>query len=346
MKCLSLFSGLLLAASQLPQLVIAESTTPPEAPDLEVSDYVRFQEGAERDSLQTAVTRFTKEGMTVDLVAVVHLGDSDYFENLNRLLATYDRVLYEMVGGAYSPESESAGSGVAESDEMTGIRQLQTMAKSFLGLEFQLDGIDYTAENFVHADVEWDGLDSLMSARNQSFSEIFTRAMALSSEGNLAGIPGGEAGMNAMFTGLLRAVTTGDSNGLKRILAPLLSEAEVFITQLEGDDGTVLVTERNKLVMQRLAEEQGQHGPGNYAIFYGAGHMPDLEERLLALGYVQEETAWADAWLMEPSGAEDSASDPVTEPGDFLLNLLEQNPEIINSLQKMGEMLEGLQTPE
>lgn len=349
MKSLFLsFGVLLLAAQSFGQDASGDSPRAPAGHDENgASDYIRFEEGPESDVLQTAVTRFIKNGTTVDLVGVVHLADAEYFQNLNQLLATYDLVLYEMVGGAYAPEvSESNETAPLVGDEMAAIRQLQTMAKSFLGLEFQLDGIDYTAKNFIHADVSHEGLDDLMQARNQNLSEIFTRAMTLSQQGNIAGLPSTEAGMNQIFGSLLNAVATGNSNELKRLIAPFLSEAESFIAKLEGEDGTVLVTERNKVVMKKLAQVQSRKGPGTYAVFYGAGHMPDLEERLLALGYIKEETAWADAWLIEHSTDESSGALPQAAPGDFFLNLLQDNPEFIESLQKMGEMLEQIQVPE
>ncbi|MEM7600915.1 MAG: hypothetical protein AAF357_05820, partial [Verrucomicrobiota bacterium] len=201
------------------------------------------------------------------------------------------------------------------------------------------------AKNFVHADVEWDGLSGLMEARNQNFTEIFSRAMALSNEGGIAGFPDSEAGMSLMLGSLISAVTTGNSTELKRLIAPFLSEAETFITQLEGDDGTVLVTERNKLVMEHLTRELKARDEGRFAIFYGAGHMPDLENRLLSLGFVKGETQWADAWSMEHGAASGGTANPA-EPGDFFLRLLEDNPEIIGTLQKMGEMLEQVQPPE
>lgn len=335
MKRLTLALGLIFFLSP----GFGQTTAAP--PVEEVSDHVRYLEGPDKDLLQTAVTRFEKGGRIVDLVAVVHLADKAYFENLNQLLATYDVVLYEMVGGAFTPQK--ATELPTDSDEMAGIRQLQTMAKSFLGLEFQLEGIDYSSPNFVHADVEWDTMNGLMEAKNQNFSEIFTRAMALSEKGSIAGLPDSEAGMSLMLGSLLTAVTTGNSTELKRVIAPFLSEAEAFITQLEGEDGTVLVTERNKLVMSKLAEEQSARGAGKYAIFYGAGHMPDLENRLIAEGYVKKETTWADAWSME-NGADGAAASPAVAPGDFFLNLLEENPEILDTIQKMGEMLEQVQS--
>lgn len=51
------------------------------------------------------------------------------------------------------------------------------MASSFLGLEFQLDSIDYEAKNFIHADVDWKQYNELMTAKSQSFATLFTRAM-------------------------------------------------------------------------------------------------------------------------------------------------------------------------
>jgi hypothetical protein len=138
---------------------------------------------------------------------------------------------------------------------------------------------------------------------------------------------------------MLSAVLTGDSAGLKRSVAPLLSEAETFITRLEAKDGTVLVSERNRLVMEKLAEVRAKQGRGSYAIFYGAAHMPDFEERLLAEGFVKGETTWLDAWTIPTVSA---AATPAGSPAQMFLQLLSQNPEIMNELKNLGSLLEDL----
>ena len=165
-----LFSFLLLF--NLGSCLVAQNTPPPPVSPRAVEaasgsvGYIRYlSEGNDPDRLQTAVVRFEKGNTMEDLVAVVHLGDAAYYENLNQWLKGYDKVLYEMVGGEIPPKGEAL-EGDQAPDKVAAIHSLQTLAKSFLGLEFQLDGIDYEAANFVHADVNWDEINELMSARN------------------------------------------------------------------------------------------------------------------------------------------------------------------------------------
>ncbi len=328
-----------------PVLVFAEAA-PPSAP-LGAGDYIHFHqappaverpaggEGVEIDKLQTAVTRFEKEGTVVDLVGVVHLGDAAYYEALNKRLATYDTVLYEMVGGPHRKEETPPEAA----SEMASLRQLQQLAKSFLGLEFQLDAIDYSVSNFVHADVAWDEFEALMEARNETLMTLFTRASSLAEEGKVSGLPSDEAAMQSLTKRLFGAVLTGNSAELKRSVAPFLSEAETFIAQIEGDDGTVLVSERNRVVMEKFDEVRAAKGPGSYAIFYGAGHMPDFESRLLAEGFQKRETVWLDAWVIPPGA---SAAAPGASPLDGALRLLSENPEMIDGLKELGTSLEQL----
>jgi len=314
-------------------------------------DYIRYvEESGVSSRLQTAVVRFQKGRTIVDLVGVVHLGDAAYFENLNALLKGYDAVLYEMVGGKYSPETGADLEVDPEAaPEMGSVRQLQQLARSFLGLEFQLDGIDYSARNFVHADVGWVEFNTLMQARNQNFATLFSRALTLAEEGDVAGVPNDEKVMEAMMKRIFSAIMTGNSNELKRSVAPLISESESFITQLEGDDGTVLISERNRVAMEVLTEEREVRGGGKFAIFYGAGHMPDLEKRLLAEGFIKEKTIWADAWTIPEAGAASAADATGLTPGgaapaDMLGRLLEENPGIMSTIQQLGTLLESLRT--
>jgi hypothetical protein len=324
----------------------AQTLSPPAAAVIDPVDYIRYvEEPGVSSRLQTAVVRFQKGGTVVDLVGVVHLGDAAYFENLNALLKGYDAVLYEMVGGKHEPVADDAGD-LEAAPEMASVRQLQQLARSFLGLEFQLDGIDYSARNFIHADVAWEEFNTLMMVRGQSFATLFTRALTLAEEGEVAGIPNDEEVIAAMMKRIFTAVMTGNSNELKRSIAPLVSEAEGLITQLEGDDGTVLVSERNRVVMEVLAEEREVRGGGKFAVFYGAGHMPDLEKRLLAEGFSKEKTIWADAWTIADAGVSGAAgSVPATSsPAGMLGKLLEENPEIMTTIQQLGTLLETLST--
>ncbi len=306
-------------------------------------DFIRYLENPDgTSSLQTAVARFAKNGSIVDLVSVVHLADSEYFDRMNGLLANYDAVLYEMVGGQFNPNQDAA---IPSEAGMPDVRSLQKMATTFLGLEYQLDGIDYTKANFVHADIDWVQYQELMVAKNQTFATLFTRALNLAQEGDAEDLPTSEINFSDLFSRILTAVRTGDGSDLKRSLAPMLGDSEDFITQLEGEEGTVIVSERNKVVLQKLSEEMKKDQRGMYAIFYGGGHMPDLERRLLAEGYRKEAVVWMDAWAMDAEADSTGEAGPgvLANPGEFLLELLEQNPEVLGILQQLGTALEGLE---
>lgn len=326
----------LLLVLQACGLAAQTPSNPPVETASEAPDYIRFVESAGADDgaadlLQTATVRFWKGDETVDLVGVVHLGDASYYAELNERLADYDAVLYEMVGGPHRPEASAAG-GVGS------LRQVQQLAKGFLGLEFQLDAIDYSPPTFVHADVAWDEMDALMKARNESFMTLFTRAAALAEGDAAPGMAADAAAMEATMKRVFGAVLSGNSAELKRSVAPFLSEAESFIDQIEGEDGTVLVGERNRVVMERLEALRRERGPGRYAVFYGAGHMPDFERRLLADGFAKGATTWHDAWSI-PAGS----ADPVgVSPVGGLLRLLSENPEVVKGLQDFGTILEDL----
>ncbi|HQZ26658.1 MAG: hypothetical protein KA250_04545 [Verrucomicrobiales bacterium] len=336
------FLPIFLLSSIAGSLFAEAPAAPPQAGVPVVSgDYIRYlEEPGQADRLQTSVVRMSKGNTVVDLVGAVHLADAAYFQNLNELLKHYDFVLYEMVGGEFQAGTDRAADPAA-AKEMEGVRSLQDAAKSFLGLEFQLEGIDYTPKNFVHADVKWDEFNELMVARSQSFSSLFARAMSLSENGGVPGIPNDEAEIAAIMKRLLTAVMTGNSNEIKRTIAPLMSEAEGFITQLEGEDGTVIVGERNRVVMEKLAELRATNGSGNYAIFYGAGHMLDLEKRLLADGFQKGRTAWIDAWSMPDSSTAAGQASSGVSPANLLLKLMENNPEILDSIQQLGALLES-----
>ncbi len=335
--------ALLSSASTLFAQVAAPAPPASASATGEESDYIRFvQEEGTPDRLQTAVASFRKGLTTVDLVSVVHLGDKAYFENLNTLLKDYDLVLYEMVGGKYSPPPANAAATPPGIEEMMSVRGIQQMASQFLGLEFQLDGIEYASPNFLHADVDVDEYEALMTARNQNFGTLFTRAMSLSETADFGGIPTDEAAMSAMLGKIMTAVTTGNSTELKRTIAPLMSEAESFITQIEGDDGTVLVTERNKHVMKKLDEELRMRPLKRVAIFYGGGHMPDLEVRLLARGYEKGSVAWADAWTIADPVPGAAVASQGFSAADMLIQLIGDNPEVMDTIQQLGEVLQEI----
>ncbi len=242
-------------------------------------------------ALETAVVSFrSADGQqTVDLIAAIHVGDRTYYRELNRLFREYDAVLYELI----APEGTRIPRGGQTTDHPVG--RMQRGIKSLLDLSFQLDEIDYTAKQLVHADMSPQEFASSMEERGESFLQILFRMM-----GQAAAQAGKADGPSDRD--LIMALFAPDrALRLKRILAAQFEDLEGQLNIFEGPDGSTLISQRNKRVLQVLRRQQ-QQGQKKIGIFYGAGHMSDMAERLqheFELKYAS--TRWMKAWDMEDS---------------------------------------------
>jgi hypothetical protein len=83
---------------------------------------------------------------------------------------------------------------------------------------------------------------------------------------------------------------------LKKILAQQLADTEEILTSFGGEEGSVLITDRNAAALKVLRREIGA-GKKHLAIFYGAGHLADMDERLREdFGLKPVEITWLTAW--------------------------------------------------
>jgi hypothetical protein len=235
-----------------------------------------------------------KAGPTVDLVAAVHVAEESYYDELNRLFATYDAVLFELVApeGARVPKGGVRPSGGP-------VSFLQNAMTDVMELEFQLEGIDYTPENFVHADMSPDEFAESMRRRGESVLQIFFRmmghAMARQAQDSASG--GGDFRLLLAFFDKNRALA------VKRVLAEQFQDLEGSLNAIEGPDGSTLISERNKVALGVLRREIAA-GKKKLAIFYGAGHMPNFEQRLASdFGLVPASTRWLVAWNLQSEPA-------------------------------------------
>ncbi|GIW93714.1 MAG: hypothetical protein KatS3mg110_1755 [Pirellulaceae bacterium] len=214
--------------------------------------------------------------MTVDLVAAIHIGERSYYEELNRRFAAYDAVLFELV----APEDFRVPEG-ARLDSQSGIGFMQKALQNLLGLEYQLHCVDYSKKNFVHADVSPEELAELMQKRGESFVMIFWKLLQHSFE-KLEKEAKGELPRSKRPSdwALLMALLRQDRVVLKRTLAEEMTGMDEALAAISAEDGSsTIITERNKKALEVL-RRQIQEGKRNLAIFYGAGHMPDIEARL------------------------------------------------------------------
>ncbi len=57
----------------------------------------------------------------------------------------------------------------------------------------------------------------------------------------------------------------------------------------------VIITDRNVKCMEVLDREIAKGGK-KIGVFYGAAHFPDMEKRLLEMGFVRVKSQWLTAW--------------------------------------------------
>jgi hypothetical protein len=277
--------------------------------------------------LQIAARKFIPargQGPAVWLIGASHIGETNYYAALQRQLDAQTLVLYEGVGehprrarrpkqGSPSKPSPSPAPPAKATRADDGLQA--TMARS-LGLVFQLDVIRYDRTNFLNSDLSIREIQALMQAEsaparggkskaddgeeNNSFQELL-KAMD------------GSSAFGAILRGMMQFI--GGSAKLqamtKLALIEVLGALRADPTRLRGTPPDmkrlleVLIHERNKTVLEDLKFELKQaRRQDSIAIFYGAGHLPDLEHRLRKeLRYHPAEDVWHPAFAVDPAQA-------------------------------------------
>ncbi len=257
------------------------------------AEYVRFHEHAQGAGLQVAVVqmRHPKTGVQVDLVGAVHIADKAYFEGLNKLFKGYDRLLYEMV----KPKNLDPAQPREPNHKPSGISRLQNFMGEKLELEFQLDVIDYSAKNFVHADMTPKQFAKRQKARGESMLSLMFKSFRQ----ELAAQKNGHGAASVSTAELLRALFSPDfAVDMKYIFGKQFNEMERITAGLDSDEGSVILTERNDVALKILKKELAS-GHKKLGIFYGAAHLPDMEKKLIEdFGFKRTGHHWRTAWAL------------------------------------------------
>lgn|GEM_PF-1677549 len=204
------------------------------------------------------------------------------------------------------------------------ISSLQEGMGESLDLTFQRDGLDYSHSWWWPADVTSEGLLGLIDqSENSVFMDMFSSSnlrMEIISN-------------NIMFLAMTNAMTSVFTRKpmdlvIKEAFAELLISQMLYLGDTAtgqsvtvdpetgeaeaGEPGAaielpradtwvqeILIQGRNKVVMQRLEEVlDGAPDVESIAIFYGAAHQADLQQRLERLGFKPVRDEWFPAWDM------------------------------------------------
>jgi hypothetical protein len=257
--------------------------------DRSLRSFLRFESARpDEGQLLTSLRTYARDdGVRVTLVAVVHVGDQQYYERLQEIMDGYDALLYEMIR---DPDIQPG----ARIDTNNPLSQLQMGMKSLLGLAFQLEVIRYDRPHFVHADLDPETFFRLQSERGESLLGLMFRAM-LEEQRRQAAHP--QSALSG-FQLLMALLSPDRAHSLKFLLGQQMDQMESLlagIDQSQDGHGSVLVSGRNAHAI-RVVEKQILEGKRNMGIFYGAGHMPDLAQRLESMGFNQESERWLVAW--------------------------------------------------
>ena len=319
---------LVMTATGLPiQAIFAESLLITEPEYVRISN----DETGEPRALQVSIVRYAPtdglDNFYVDLISAVHIGDKRYYQQLNQRFQDYDAVLFELV----IPEGEnldrltrtanetaidnapaddvaveagkksgSKTTGDNRSNQANGIGSeigfsmistFQGWMKNALGLSFQLEQVDYSQANLVHADMTTGEFKASMRDRGESLFSTFVKMWRAGiRESMTRPITGSEFDFFKAFFSSNRELA------MKQVMANEFINVEMLDAALSAGDGSTLLTERNKKALQIL-EREIANGHQKIAIFYGAAHMPDMGERLInEFELSPTEITWIDAW--------------------------------------------------
>jgi hypothetical protein len=186
--------------------------------------------------------------------------------------------------------------GLSAQERGQGDAGIQEQLAEALGLEFQKDGVDWTKANWRNSDMSMDEIMDRLDANNGGGDAIFSVLQGGSFMGKVAGLALKLIGMSPTSRTMA-----------KLMIAEMLGQAEDLLTASPGVEGLmqVIIHDRNAVVVEDLrrviADEPEVR---TIAIFYGAGHLVDLEERICAeLGYTPGTDQWHTAMTVDPAEA-------------------------------------------
>lgn len=313
-KCCSLLLAFMIA---LPATAQESSTlAKKEATSSKTKDFIRIEKSEDGKplSLDTAVVSYKagSQGAQVDLIGAVHIGEASYYRELNRLFDQYDVLLYELV----APEGTIV-SAKAQQESSNPISFLQKSMKNFLGMESQLEKVDYSKKHFVRADMTPTQMAKKMEERGDTALTIALSTMVdVMRQQNKAAQNPQDNPLMSSDMGLMELLE--NPHKAKLMMAQQFVSTGSLDEALGGSLNQLLVIDRNAEAIKGLQKQLAQ-GKQRIGIFYGAAHLPDLEKRLVSdFSMTKGETRWIKAWDLT------STKGKPIEPMSLMFNLLKQ----------------------
>ncbi|MAQ88828.1 MAG: hypothetical protein CMM03_03125 [Rhodopirellula sp.] len=256
--------------------------------------YVRIERSEDQTplALQTAIvkmqgTKGVQRKVQVDLIGAIHVGEKAYYDQLNERFEDYDIVLYELV----APEGTRIEKGHKQGVSLDVVAGSQTGLQKMLGLSHQLEQIDYTVDNFVHADMSPKEFSEKMAERDESFMKMYFRSIGQGLA--MQGTPGQTNDLS-----LIIALFSKDrERKLKTMMAQQFEQMDGLPDVMSGPDGSTIIHLRNDKALDVLEKQLKDASAKKIGIFYGAGHFDDMEVKMMErFRFKRIGEEWLDAW--------------------------------------------------
>jgi len=271
--------------------------------------FLRYREAdSSGGGLDIAVTEYESStgGPGVVLIGVVHVADAPYYVAVTEVLEQCDVVLWEGVKPSEATAADWLDEARTQDRDLSG---LQRQLAQWFGFQSQLAAIDYDRPHFVHADMS---MEEFVAAGGDRFLDM---TGARPASGAFESRGGGASSRRERLPnevkstwdavaafGELALSKPGPLRSLaRRMFAETMGSVDVAgsLDMFPGMSDLIL-TQRNAVVMEKL-EHLLPTTEGRIGIFYGAAHMPELEEELIGrLGYRRVSGRWLRAWALRP----------------------------------------------
>jgi len=304
-----LFAALLIACRASAQ---SPATAPSTQPD--PAKFIRFvPDGDNYGVLELSTVSYRNAaGATVDLIGAVHIADPAFYAALNQQFKGYDSLLYEMV----KPKNVAmADTPPPSGRRLSWVGRMQRFLQRSLDLQYQLDGIDYHARNFVHADLDLETFTKLEDQKGESIPGVMLN-QAVFEMGKEMADPQAADNDAADTAALLFALQSDDKpRAFKVFLGRRIASASGDLGEMDSNESTVLISGRSRAAVDVLRQRLNM-GEKRIGIFYGVGHLMGIEKIITQeLGFTQVgQPRWRVAWDMtHPTPTTQPATQPTTQ---------------------------------
>ncbi len=317
---------LLFAAATFPLLAAEDSTVSTAnsaaTNSTEPQPYIRVTKpDTNTVQLDIALRKFipvSGTGPAIWLAGTAHLGEPEYYHTLQKFLDAQTVVLFEGVnarahprkvpkpGASAEPEPDLPPEPKASEGTNTAYSLQPELAKS-LGLAFQLDAIQYDRTNFLNSDLSIFDIQKLMLNDPKAVpAQPGQPGRSSATFDALLQIMDGSSFLGSIYKWMVQYIgRSPELQATTRLMfVQMLGDLTGDMAEMRGAPPElqhllkVLIEKRNQNVVEDLKTELAiVPAEGSIAVFYGTGHMPDLEKRVVhQLHYRPVEDKWYTAF--------------------------------------------------